>query len=422
MDATVYLTTTLAGPCFGSFGDVVLLPGMAEQPPKVSKASVRQVLASDDDPAAFDRVAAFYAAMNTEFAKPRNVSGWLTPNMPLVARKLVRLSKVLGDDQRLRCAELLRRTFQIVLADRGGSGPPSAFGAQQDGATADDGSKRTIAFKVAILLFRLYFWSRNMVMVNTIARNIVSAGVKFGDAKYATRADRVAYRYYLGRYYLSELGFRRARAHLLYAWQNCRKQASTARQARSILVYLIVAGLPMGIFPSIDMLQYTGMAEVFAPLTQAARLGDWRTYHAHVDRHRDLFDRYEVSLILEQRLDLLLYRSIVRRSFMVHRDIVGPQNGPPNMPIERVHRAVLLATGFPAEQDDGRHAPWDLLDTELLLVSLIDAGLMRGYLVHDRKLLVLDGRDKQKFGFPDPSGVQLAQMEDDDELQFGPAS
>ncbi|BFZ56267.1 hypothetical protein PYCC9005_003311 [Savitreella phatthalungensis] len=382
---------------------------MTQKTSGLSKHAVHRML--EQPSSDFEQVANFYHDMNTSFA--RGKEAWLTLMMPPMARKMVRMSAATLTQQK-RAADLLRRTFQIVLADRG---PPPG----QNRPDADSGvGKRAIAYSIANLLFRVYFWAHNVIMVDTIARNIVSAGIPFDNPAFASRADRVAYRYYIGRYWLSQQAFARAHRHLQYAYDNC--SANCKRQKRVALVYLVVAGLPIGLLPTPELLTLMDL-DIFLPLVRAIVTGDFSEYHRHLEGSRAWFRRYEVYLTLKMRVDLLMYRSLLRRTFLLHRDssVSQQSKGPPYLPLAAFHVALAMVRGDSdsVAVDHSACDAWDMTDTEMLVVSLIDAGLVRGYIQHERMLLVLDGRDKQRFGFSQPSGIRIAVADDNDSEQFG---
>jgi nuclear mRNA export protein PCID2/THP1 len=264
-------------------------------------------------------------------------------------------------------------------------------------------SRKVFVFFVANLLLKLYF-RLGIVgpgQFDSISRNIISSGVRFSEYG---KADQVGYRYYLGRYYLSQQQYRRARSHLLGAFTNCTNMAPANK--RLILLYLTATSLPIGIFTSPDLLRMSGLAEYFQPLMVALQKGDYQAYHAHLEKHEDWFSRYEIFLYLDQRCDMILYRSLFRRTFMLS-DTSAQKT--PNIKLVMLLCALRWAT---------RDHTWTLMDCEALCISMIDTGYIKGYIHHQSQLLVLDKRDEKKFGFPDVSGVHVAQFDNDDESQF----
>lgn len=237
-------------------------------------------------------------------------------------------------------------------------------------------------------------------MINCRARD---DGADVKSSEYS-RSDRVGYRYYLGRYYLSQQQYRRARAHLLWAFDNCTNQAP--RNKRLILLYLTTASLPLGIFTVPQVLHMSGLAEYFLPLMKALQQGDYQGFHQHLDANESWFSGHEIYLYLDQRCDMILFRSLFRRTFMLSYTTAQKT---PNVRLSRLLVALRWATG---------DETWEPVDCEALCISMIDTGYIKGYIHHQNQILVLDKKDEKKFGFPDVSGIHIAQYENDDERQF----
>lgn len=150
----------------------------------------------------------------------------------------------------------------------------------------------------------------------------------------------------------------------------------------------------------------SGLTEPFIPLMLAMQKGDFQGFHLHLEKHEEWFCKYEIYMYLSQRCDIILYRSLFRRTFMLS---VTTAQKTPNVKLVKLLCALKWAT-----RDDG----WDLVDCESLCVSLIDMGYIKGYIHHQNQVLVLDKKDERKFGFPDVSSIHVAQFEHDDTRQF----
>lgn len=109
-------------------------------------------------------------------------------------------------------SRILFRIFNMILSDR----------------QPLHRSKKLAVFHVANLLFRLYFKLGQIRLCPTIHANIASANVDFSAF---CRAERVTYRYFLGRHYLFQNNFHRARRHLWYAFDNCMANCKNKRYA-----------------------------------------------------------------------------------------------------------------------------------------------------------------------------------------------
>jgi hypothetical protein len=310
---------------------------------------------------------------------------WVTDAIAQVARQLTASATI--QSQWEKAVRAIFRCFQCILSDR----DPSPAGRQR------------IVLVVANLLFKLYFRLNQVRMCETVARNIVASGANFNNY---SRAERVGYRYYLGRYYLTQQQFRRSRSHLVWALQHCSVRHHGNR--RLILAYLVTASLPIGIFPSADILRSCGLEALFGPLVQALVKGDYRGFHRHLRFHHEAFHLYGIYLYLASRCDMVLFRSLLRRTVLLTLT-QGAVQKTPHIRLDVLRQAIQFAT-----EDD---IPWDVSDVEHLCVSLIDVGFIKGYIHHDRQLLVLD---KKTMGFPPVAAARQVELPgNEDDQQFG---
>ncbi|ORY74803.1 hypothetical protein BCR37DRAFT_194825 [Protomyces lactucae-debilis] len=350
--------------------------------PDLSPSQVQQELHACIDN--FDALHALLQRITPAFVAT-DAPKWLTDAVAQLAHRLVETGKT--HTQWEQAVRAIFRCFQSILSDR----DPSPT------------SRQRIVLRIANILFKLYFRLDQIRLCETISRNVVASGVVFTNY---SRADRVAYRYYLGRYHLSQQQFRRSRAHLDWAFRHCSMKHEHNR--RLILVYLTVASLPLGLFPGAALLQACSLEPVFGPLVRALIKGDYGGFHRHLREQQQVFDGYGITLFLESRCDMVLYRSLLRRTVLLTLTGTTAQKTP-HVQLATLQRAIQFATAD--------ELPWDLDDTEHLCVSLIDLGFVKGYVHHERKLLVLD---KKTLGFPPLAAVRQIELPgDDDERQFG---
>ena len=150
-------------------------------------------------------------------------------------------------------------------------------------------------------------------------------------------SQRVTYLYYLGRYLFANNIFFPAQIALQTAYDQCHAQAQSQR--RLILTYLIPCNIILGRFPSKTLLQRPeaeGLAAKFVPLCEVLRKGDvasFRSYLAVDSPDADWFARKGILLHLRNRCELLVWRSLVRKVFILGgfqgHPRAQPQKGPP---------------------------------------------------------------------------------------------
>lgn len=154
---------------------------------------------------------------------------------------------------------------------------------------------------------------------------------------YFPASQRVTYLYYLGRYLFSNNLFYPAQTALQAAYDQCHKQA--INQQRLILTYLIPCNIILGRFPTMALLQSPeaeGLADKFLPLCQIIAKGDiasFRKYFAVDAPSVEWFARKGIMLQLRNRCEILVWRSLTRKVFILagfHGDLqVQAQRGPP---------------------------------------------------------------------------------------------
>lgn len=154
---------------------------------------------------------------------------------------------------------------------------------------------------------------------------------------YFPASQRVTYLHYLGRYLFSNNLFYPAQIALQAAYDQCHRQA--LNQKRVILTYLIPCNIIMGRFPSMQLFQRPeaqGLAERFVPICQLITRGDYIAFREHLSLDspaNEWFARKSILLMLRNRCEILVWRSLARKVFIhggFHGDLQGQaQRGPP---------------------------------------------------------------------------------------------
>lgn len=165
---------------------------------------------------------------------------------------------------------------------------------------------------------------------------------------------------------------------------------------RLIFTYLVAASLPLGIFPTVDALEEFDLYEQFAPLVSALQLGnfslvldslsDWRDWHLSKGNY----------LLLREKLEVVCWRNLARRTLFVStggRPL--PPTGPPTLSLDLILAAARLSFADPT---------LDVDDVEGMIASLMDQGYIKAYVLHSKRLLVL--QKGPLVGFPPVSSVR----------------
>ncbi len=254
-------------------------------------------------------------------------------------------------------------------------------------------SKKGAVFHIANLLFRMYFALGQVRLCQTLHSNIASADVEFSSF---SRADRVTYRYYLGRHYLFQNQFHRSRKHLYYAFNNCLSQT---RNKRLIFIYLATCSIILGIFPSLESLRDFDVTPIFLPIMQSIKFGDHSRLETHLNAKETFnwFIRHGVYLTFKNRSQLLISRSLFRRTFLLTYNSTSKTT------------FVACSDLLKAYQWNNQNNTITLDDVECICVALIDQALVEGYIMHSRRYLVLKRATNHGFRpissvLPDGSG------------------
>ena len=361
-------------------------------------------------------------------------------------------------------ANTIREAFKKCLSERSGQ----TSGLTQDGKP--EGRKIGI-YVTANLCLKLFFHCKKLRSAEQIFGNIFQQSPPL--ALYPA-SQRVTYLYYLGRYHFANNHFFRAQLALQAAYNQC--HAKYTKQKRLIIIYLITTNLFLGRLPAsslFDRHEYADISSKFQPLCEFVRKGDLASFRRYLDYESPSagwFFHYRVLLQLQNRLEILVWRSLARRVFLLS----GSQGGgetrvAPNLDLSDLlivaisleRRALGLGKltngASPAEPRSRaphtnsifmtRHAtngattmeedsppgycdpdlagvaddlpPYELPTMEIIestVMSLVDQDLLHGFISHKSLRFAITGAkraaDPVQIGFPKVYDVIKAKMEE----------
>jgi len=334
-----------------------------------------------------------------------------------------------------RAANIVRQAFVTCLNDRTG-----AVAGQRDGQP--EGKKIGI-YKIANLCLKILFQCRKTRNAEQIFVNIYNQSPPLS---LYPKAQRVTYLYYLGRFLFSNNHFYRAQLALQAAYEQC--HMSSAKQRRIILVYLVSSNTILGRFPSQQLIsrpEAKSFDILFSPLCRAITKGDLVTLHrllADDAEHVRWFRGYRILLQLRNRCEVLAWRSLARRVFLIS----GFQGDPTSRKaptfslndllaaLQYLYRGNAVSSSTRGGPPGQRHTNWifmndnnkkagayvdpdlagtkdigegasipDMLEVESILSSLIDQGLLNGFISHRQLRFAIVGAKKKgaiAAGFP----------------------
>ncbi|KAK0268389.1 hypothetical protein LTR91_001147 [Friedmanniomyces endolithicus] len=326
-----------------------------------------------------------------------------------------------------RAANILRQAFVTCLNDRVSS---------LSAAGKPEGKKRGI-YIIANLCLKILFQCRKTRNATQIFENIYNLSPPL--LAYPKR-ERVTYLYYLGRFLFQNSHFYRAQLVLQTAYDESPARPECVRQRRRILIYLIASNIILGRFPSQALLsrpEAQGLAAKFVPICLAIQRGDLAGFRRQLDiehgEHAEWFLHFRILLQLRNRCEVLVWRSLVRRVFVLagHKPMDdGVTNKAPTLDVR------YLVVAF-RKMEDAATAADDYIDPDFegvdygdtgeelhvdqeavvsKLTSLIDQGLLCGFISHKLMKFAVTGTkakggDALAAGFPRVWAVLRARAE-----------
>ncbi|OAG11497.1 uncharacterized protein CC84DRAFT_1159023 [Paraphaeosphaeria sporulosa] len=333
-----------------------------------------------------------------------------------------------------KAANIVRPGFLTCLNDRN-----TVAGGIKDGRP--DGKKIGV-YKMANVCLKILFQSNKLDNCSMIFKNIETASPPL---HFYPAGDRVTYLYYLGRYHFISNNFYQAQMVLQQAYTDTPIHESFLKQRRLILLYLLVANLILGRFPSERVYarpEAVYFRDIFQPITQAIRKGNLEAFQRMMNldlswEYAAKLCRWKVFYQIGNCCEIMVYRSLYRRVFLLAGKQPGPMDrAPPSLDLNAVVIAATFlekrASAAPTKpQANGwsfsLQAPptppvyidpdfegmegvvpyvhqFDIEEIEGLCASLILEGLISGYISPKLKKLAILGAKKAgspvKAGFP----------------------
>jgi nuclear mRNA export protein PCID2/THP1 len=338
-----------------------------------------------------------------EYFKEEN---WVIPLMKSVSEDL-RLLAIQSDvalrnpdNENLREAEIaLKNGFTAVGKDRTPLEQPT--------------SKKRAIFAVTNALFKIYF-KLNTLHNCTMIINVIEARTSkvLDNLQYFPVCDVVTYKYYIGRLKMFEDDYITARKCLHAALMNT--PVDQIRNRQRILASLIPVQMCCGIFPTEQVAKKYGFHSYYR-LGQAAMRGDLCQFRLEMNKRQASFIRLGVFLVLE-RVKTIALRNLAKAVFLaLDRNTRIPLKTFANAFAWQgeLFSTTVDAASVPATADGTVYDPDSAVldEVECLLSNLIFQDLVKGYINHETRTLILS----KKNPFPTAGVVKLEDDDDDDE-------
>ncbi|KAM7111199.1 PCI domain-containing protein 2 isoform 5-T5 [Molossus nigricans] len=209
-------------------------------------------------------------------------------------QQLVKKGKSKVGDMLEKAAELLMSCFRVCASDTR--------------AGIEDSKKWGMLFLVN-QLFKIYFKINKLHLCKPLIRAIDSSNLK---DDYST-AQRVTYRYYVGRKAMFDSDFKQAEEYLSFAFEHCHRLSQ--KNKRMILIYLLPVKMLLGHMPTIELLKKYHLMQ-FAEVTKAVSEGNLLLLNEALAKHETFFIRCGIFLILE-KLKIITYRNLFKKVYLL---------------------------------------------------------------------------------------------------------
>ncbi|KAI1430833.1 PCI domain-containing protein [Xylaria sp. CBS 124048] len=264
------------------------------------------------------------------------------------------------------CARHLNRIFQVCASDR---------------APLEESRKWGVYYAVN-LLFKTYFklnsesLSKNILKAMSAGRSDLPPIDKF------PKSQQVTFKYYEGVLSFLEENYVQAEKHLETAWLMCHENAQ--RNLELILTYLIPCRLlTTHTLPSAELLEpFPRLQKLFLPLARAVKQANLRAFDIALRNGEDEFIKRRIYLTLERGRDIVL-RNLLRKVFLAGGFEEAKDGAQP------VRRTRIPITEFTAAVQISSGETTDLDEVECLMANMIYKNLMKGYIAHERGVVVL---------------------------------
>uniref|UniRef100_A0A8C4RKT8 PCI domain-containing protein 2 n=1 Tax=Erpetoichthys calabaricus TaxID=27687 RepID=A0A8C4RKT8_ERPCA len=259
-----------------------------------------------------------------------------------------------------KAAEQLMSCFRICASD--------------NRAGIDDSKKWGMLFLIN-QLFKIYFKINKLHLCKPLIRAIDSSNLK---DEYSM-AQRVTYKYYVGRKAMFDSDFKQAEEYLSFAFQHCHR--SSQKNKRMILIYLLPVKMLLGHMPTNQLLRKYDLLQ-FADVTKAVSEGNLLLLNDALSKHETFFIRCGIFLILE-KLKIITYRNLFKKVYLLLKTH--------QLPLD----AFLVSLKFMQVEDV------DIDEVQCILANLIYMGHIKGYISHQHQKLVVSKQNP----FPPLSSV-----------------
>lgn len=294
-------------------------------------------------------------------------SAWVVGPMGTVARTLRAAAEAADAEARAAgrrpdrladAGDQLRRCFSLALQAPGNR------------------DKRAAALDLVNLSIKIYFRLNTLRLCKNLIRTVDSR--QFPPFDSFPAAQRVTYKFYVGRLAVFDDAYEEAEAALSYALRHC--HVSADRNRARILKYLVPVAMLLGRLPSPALrAAYPAVLSPYDPLIEALRTGDVGLFASTMAAQQTTFIRDGTYLLLE-KLGPAVQRRLLRRVAALHA--AADPSKAAQIPLQRF-QAASEALGCAMGMDE----------VECVVANLVYRKYVKGYISHRQKVLVVAKAD-----------------------------
>jgi len=240
---------------------------------------------------------------------------------------------------------------------------------------ASPGSKKRAILAMCNVLFKIYFKCNTLSLCRQVINVVEGPGHVMGNLHVFPVCDVVTYKYFIGRLRMFDDKYEEARDALRFALKHTPQSAHRNRQR--ILAILVPVEMCLGVMPSSLVASKYGFPQ-YVRMAEATKRGDLREFDAVFQEHRHVFIRLGVYLVLEQ-VRATVYRNLFKRFHLISSST--------RLNIASIE-AVLRWMGLDTDMDE----------VECILANLIYQSKVKGYLSHQKRVLVISKADPFPVG------------------------
>jgi len=230
------------------------------------------------------------------------------------------------------------------------------------------GSKKVLVLPLVLLLFRCYFLLNTLRLCRNLARPVLSKGLD-NAMNLGGKGTAVGFKYYLGRLNMFSDEFDQAEENLTWAYTNCPPGANRKR----ILGFLIPVRLLRGRLPMKELLVREELWDKFGGIVEGIRTGDMRKWEKNMSEQQMTFIKKGTYLLLHRTRPLVFRTLFIRLSILLNKT---------QIPLQLAAKCLKSL-----------HIDIDLDELECVLANLIFKGIVRGYISHEKRVLVLSKKE-----------------------------